>query len=148
MSINNGNEQIFIKGREVASKKYVNDLVTASIAGVAQFSLLPVDALPTEDIKTNVIYAVPSKDPKEKDVRIEYVYINNDWEIIGTTKIDLSNYYTKAEVDEAILATGFSTESYYSKADVDALLAEMQASINATRDEINSELETIIHGGE
>ena len=58
-----------------------------------------VDVLPTEDIKTNVIYAVPSDNPKEKDVRIEYVYINNDWEILGTTKIDLSNYYTKEEID-------------------------------------------------
>ena len=25
MNINNGNEQIFIKGREIASKKYVDD---------------------------------------------------------------------------------------------------------------------------
>ena len=47
--------------------------------------------LPTENIKTNVIYAVPSDDPKEKDVRIEYVYINDSWEILGNTKIDLSN---------------------------------------------------------
>ena len=82
-----------------ATKKYVDDTVAAAIAGVAQFSLLPVDVLPTEDIQTNVIYAVPSDDPKEKDVRIEYVYINDDWEAIGTTKIDLSNYYTKAEID-------------------------------------------------
>ena len=159
MSINNGNEKIFIKGREIASKKYVDDnkytlpvasketlggikvgenlsidsngvlsskgdltmtnttaytptgdynpatkkyvddSITSAIAGVSQFSLLPVDALPTENIKTNVIYAVPSDNPKEQDVRIEYVYINNAWEILGTTKIDLSNYYTKAEID-------------------------------------------------
>lgn len=85
-----------------ATKKYVDDTVASAIAGVAQFSLLPVDTLPTEDIKTNIIYAVPSDDPKEKDVRIEYVYINDDWEIVGTTKIDLSNYYTKAEIDAKI----------------------------------------------
>lgn len=82
-----------------ATKKYVDDSITTAIAGVSQFSLLPVDTLPTEDIKTNVIYAVPSDNPKEQDVRIEYVYINDAWEILGTTKIDLSNYYTKAEID-------------------------------------------------
>lgn len=82
-----------------ANKKYVDKSITTAIARVSQFSLLPVDVLPTEDIKTNVIYAVPSDNPKEKDVRIEYVYINNDWEILGTTKIDLSNYYTKEEID-------------------------------------------------
>lgn len=82
-----------------ATKKYVDDSITSAIAGVSQFSLLPVDTLPTENIKTNVIYAVPSDNPKEQDVRIEYVYINNAWEILGTTKIDLSNYYTKAEIN-------------------------------------------------
>lgn len=74
-----------------ANKKYVDKSIKTAIAGVSQFSLLPVDVLPTEDIKTNVIYAVPSDNPKEKDVRIEYVYINDSWEILGNTKIDLSN---------------------------------------------------------
>ena len=74
-----------------ANKKYVDKSIKTAIAGVSQFSLLPVDVLPTENIKTNVIYAVPSDDPKEKDVRIEYVYINDSWEILGNTKIDLSN---------------------------------------------------------
>lgn len=74
-----------------ANKKYVDKSIKTAIAGVTQFSLLPVDALPTENIKTNVIYAVPSDNPKEKDVRIEYVYINDSWEILGNTKIDLSN---------------------------------------------------------
>ena len=82
-----------------ATKKYVDDSILTAIGSISSFSLLPVDVLPTENIQTNVIYAVPSDDPKEKDVRIEYVYINDDWEVIGSTKIDLSNYYTKAEID-------------------------------------------------
>ena len=29
----------------------------------------------------------------------EYIYVNNDWELLGTQKLDLSNYYTKQEID-------------------------------------------------
>lgn len=82
----------------VVSKTYLTEQISKAIGSVSSFSLLPVDVLPTENIQTNVIYAVPSDDPKEKDVRIEYIYINNDWEIIGTTKIDLSNYCTKDDL--------------------------------------------------
>ena len=102
------NDRIFIRGKEIASKKYVDESIATAIGSISSFSLLPVDVLPTENIQTNVIYAVPSDDPKEKDVRIEYVYINDDWEAIGSTKIDLSNYYTKAEIDakfEQIMST-------------------------------------------
>lgn len=84
---------------QLVSKKNVNDAIAEAIGSISSFSLLPVDVLPTENIQTNIIYAVPSDDPKEKDVRIEYIYINDDWEVIGSTKIDLSNYYTKAEID-------------------------------------------------
>ena len=90
------------------TKSSVTSEISKAIGNISSFSLLPVDALPTENIQTNVIYAVPSDDPKEKDVRIEYVYINDDWEAIGNTKIDLSNYYTKAEIDakfEQIMST-------------------------------------------
>ena len=83
----------------MVGKSYVDDAIATAIGNVSSFSLLPVDALPTENIQTNVIYAVPSENPEEQDVRIEYVYINDNWEKIGTTQIDLSNYYTKEEID-------------------------------------------------
>ena len=54
------------------------------------------------DIKTNVIYAVPSTQSKLKNAREEYVYINGDWECIGTTMVDLNNYYTKEEIENLI----------------------------------------------
>lgn len=63
---------------------------------------MPVEVLPTENIQTNVIYLLPSENPEEENVRVEYVYINGEWEKIGTTEIDLSNYYTKTEVNTRI----------------------------------------------
>ena len=32
----------------------------------------------------------------------EYIYVNNAWEKIGSTAVDLSNYYTKEEIDKKI----------------------------------------------
>lgn len=112
------------KWQQSVSAEFVNMVVGEAIAGVSQFRLIPVEELPVEDIQTNAIYAVPSKVSKLKNARDEYVYINGDWECIGTTAMDLSNYYTKEEID--------------------AKLANLSGNI----DGINEELEIIINGGE
>lgn len=49
--------------------------------------------------ESNVIYLVPKQDEDENNVFDEYLYVNDEWELIGTTDIDLSNYYTKSEID-------------------------------------------------
>lgn len=56
---------------------------------------LIVEELPTQDISTKTIYMVPKTTSKDNDVYIEYMYINNAWEILGNTSIDLSNYLAK-----------------------------------------------------
>lgn len=112
------------KWQQSVSAEFVNMVVGEAIAGVSQFRLIPVEELPVEDIQTNAIYAVPSTVSKLKNARDEYVYINGDWECIGTTAMDLSNYYTKEEID--------------------AKLANLSGNI----DGINEELEIIINGGE
>lgn len=61
-----------------------------------------VDELPVSGIDTRAIYLVPSDSPEEKNTKDEY--LNKDgtvsgWEKIGSTKIDISGYYTKAQTD-------------------------------------------------
>lgn len=55
-----------------------------------------VEELPTTG-ESNVLYLVPKDNTGESDVFEEWIYINNNWEKIGSTDIDLSNYYTKDE---------------------------------------------------
>lgn len=83
---------------EFTNKKYVDDL----IAGIDITDREIVQQLPTQDISTKTIYMVPSSDPSAQNVYEEYMYINSAWELIGSTSIDLSNYYTKSEVDAMI----------------------------------------------
>lgn len=69
------------------------------------YSLIFVDALPTQDIQLNVVYLVPhSGSTTQWD---EYIYINDDWSLIGTSTIDLSAIYeSKPTVKTATLAAG------------------------------------------
>ena len=54
-----------------------------------------VNVLPTENISTSTIYLVPSQNPASENVYDEYIYINGDWEHIGSTTIDLSGKLDK-----------------------------------------------------
>lgn len=54
-----------------------------------------VNVLPTENISTSTIYLVPSQNPASENVYDEYIYINGDWEHIGSTTIDLSSKLDK-----------------------------------------------------
>ena len=40
--------------------------------------------------EANVIYLVPKQDTSDNDVFDEYIWINDDWELIGSTDIDIS----------------------------------------------------------
>ena len=72
-----------------------NNVISSSAAGV---KLEIVQTLPVSDIDPQTIYLVPSSAPGTSNVYDEYIYVNNAWENIGSTSVDLTNYYTKTEV--------------------------------------------------
>jgi len=74
------------------------------ISLIPQFSIDVVQTLPVSDISETTIYLVPSSDPEQGNYYEEYIYVNNTWELVGTTAVDLSAYYTKLEVDELLAA--------------------------------------------
>ena len=58
-----------------------------------------VDSLPTQDVEPGKIYLVLSEISTESNKYTEYVYVNNEWEIMGsyTANVDLSGYLTKTD---------------------------------------------------
>lgn len=78
---------------ETYNKTEVNEL----IEDINKFNVKIVTVLPTTDIDTHTIYFVPKIDSETNDHYDEYMYINSTWELIGSTSIDLSNYYNKSE---------------------------------------------------
>lgn len=73
----------------------VNKLKEA-IAGIGSFSYSVVDSLP-ESGEKGVIYLVP-KDGEQPDVHDEYLWVDGQFELIGTTQVDLSNYVQKTDI--------------------------------------------------
>lgn len=60
-----------------------------------------VDVLPTTG-RSDTIYLVKKEVPSTDNSYDEYIYTGTAWEHIGDTSIDLSDYYTKEETDEAL----------------------------------------------
>ena len=73
------------------------------IDNLANLQITVVDTLPTTG-ESNIIYLV-KKSGSAPDIHDEYVFVDGKWEKIGDTEIDLSNYYTRDEVDDKL--TGF-----------------------------------------
>ena len=80
------------------TKAEVDTLVNA----IKALDIEVVATLPTTDISTTTIYLVPKSQSQTQNVYDEYLYINNAWELIGSTAIDLSNYYTKTQTDDLL----------------------------------------------
>ena len=79
------------------NKVEINDM----ISNISTLNILVVDELPTSDISTTTIYFMPNGETGN-NVYNEYIYVSSKWELIGTTEVDLSNYYTKSEIDTKI----------------------------------------------
>ena len=85
-------------------------ILKTMISNLANLRIEVVNELPSTG-ETNVIYLV-KKAGTNPDVHDEYVYVEGNWEKIGNTEVDLSNYYTKdqvyskSEVDEKIGSAG------------------------------------------
>ena len=75
----------------------MNTAISNAIGNVHQFSIEVVQSLPTTGIKEHTIYFVP-KTGETNDVYDEYIRVNNAWEMIGNTQIDLSDYALKNEL--------------------------------------------------
>lgn len=114
-----------------------------AIGSLNSFEIQVVDTLP-EIGDDRCIYLVPVDQEEEKDVYDEYIYINNKWELLGSTEIDLSGYATKEELDKKI------QDEVAIRVQEDALLQEkidtLQANDEKLEIEINKKQNTLVAG--
>lgn len=87
----------YYKKSEVYSQAEINELL-------GKISSLRVEIITDFPSKpdSSTIYLKTRDKSEEENIYDEYMYINNKWEKIGSTKTDLSNYYTIAQVDSKI----------------------------------------------
>lgn len=87
------------------TESYTKDEIAELLRNVgAGLSVVTVESLPTENISPTTIYLVQIENTNNYT---QYMYISNAWATLGTTEINLSNVYTKTEID----AKGFIDNS-------------------------------------
>ena len=105
------------------TETYTRAEVEQLIAAIKQGKFEIVAELPASG-DANVIYLVPKSTAQTSNSYDEYVYINNAWEKIGDTDIDLSGYVTDDELTTALQSylttSAFNTAiaNYYTKTEV------------------------------
>ncbi|MDR2919682.1 MAG: hypothetical protein LBV72_10015, partial [Tannerella sp.] len=62
---------------------------------------MTVTELPSTGVE-NKIYLVPKANAQTGDALDEYIWINGDWELVGSVSVDMSNYDTSSQVDTKI----------------------------------------------
>ena len=120
----------------------ISDLKTKFESFVPGLTYKVVSSLPTADILNDVIYLVPADSTGSQNVYNEYLYIDGNWELIGTTAT------TQAiTVDSALSATSTNpvqnkviNEALKNKKSVYVTLAELGLTSAATVDDVYSAL--------
>lgn len=112
------------------TETYTQTEVNNLIGQIKTISIEVIDSLP-ETGESNKIYFVP-KDGTTGDIYNEYIWINNAWELIGSTQVDLTGYATETWVNNQIKnflneaqvteIVNNSLTSYYTKTQTDDLL--------------------------
>ena len=109
----------------------INEIVSSGIGQITTFSFQVVEELPSSGT-SNHIYLVPVSGSTESDNYYEeYCYINSKWELIGTTKVDLTAYAKKTDiptVDSALSSS--STNPVQNKVINSALSGKLTKTIN------------------
>lgn len=107
----------------------VNSAIATAIGNINQFEVAIVTDLPTTNIDTHTIY-FKSNSLSGNNVYDEYMYINNNWELIGSTQIDLTPYALSANL--ATVATSGDYDDL-----IDAPVAESDTNVETMLNNFN-----------
>ena len=129
----------YYKKSETYTKEQVDSLLATRWS--SQF----VQELPTENISPTTIYFLRRNKPEgtnqyESDIYDEYIYVGQ-WELIGNTYVDLSDYYTKAEAESMADAKILAETQARQQADLTLQnnIDGVQSNLNTTNSNLSAE---------
>ena len=93
-----------VKGTDYFTAAEIADIESDIINQIDTLKKQIVQTLPVSDIDPNTIYLVPKQSASQGDIYDEWLYINNAWEHIGSTQVDLTDYYNKTQTDTLLAA--------------------------------------------
>lgn len=81
-----------------------------------------VEELPTTDIDPSVIYMILREDSEPNNIYDEWLYINDDWEKIGSTDTDLADYVKNTDYASTNKGGVIKVNNNYANAVVNGIL--------------------------
>ena len=114
-------------GKTWSSSKIVSELASAG------FDIEIVSELPTTG-DPHTIYFIASSSQVTGNVYDEYMYINGNWEQVGSTSVDLSQYATKEWVNTSL-------GNYATSNDISTFITSNDVSIYAEKTYVDSSLD-------
>lgn len=81
----------------------VTSAISTAVADIPSFEYELVDSLPEAGVK-GTIYLIPVTGGSGQNIKEEYIWIGDKYEMLGTTEMDLSGYWSKAEFEAATTA--------------------------------------------
>lgn len=98
----------------------VSTAINTAISGISGITFQIVQELPqTGDAGT--IYLILASQGATGDIYDEWIYINNAWEKIGSTAVDLSTYTQWDSTNEELEVSGTAIYQFASNNDIDSL---------------------------
>ena len=94
--------------------KFLSEKLKELYAAVNEIGIrvLVVDELPEEG-EPLTIYFVPAEDASQENIYNEYMWVEDEWELIGSTEIDLSGYMTLSTNQTVSGEKTFTTDTYF-----------------------------------
>lgn len=123
-----------------ATLQNAKDYAKSLFDRLTSFEIIKCTSLPTTDIKEMTIYFLQI-DPEQSDLYEEYMYIDNKWEKIGNTRIDLSDYVTK-ELLQTTVDTINNTINTLSNNTNDSII-NLNNRIDTLNDNFNNKIDII-----
>ena len=112
------------------SQEQTNTAITNAISGITTVRFRVVSTLPPiQGSQSNIIYLVPNEDSDDDNLYDEWIVINNAWEPLGSTRIDLSG-----KVDKTRKIAGVDLEDDITAAELKTALSVPTKTSDLTND--------------
>ena len=101
-----------VEGKGYQTNAQVQQAINSALSGITGIQFSIVEQLPATGV-AGTIYLVQKTVTATGNVYTEWIYVNNNWETLGDTTVDLSEYLkktdvsalTNAEIDEVTQTT-------------------------------------------
>jgi hypothetical protein len=89
------------------SETYTQEEVNNLIGLIPKFSIKVVESLPVTDISYTTVYLLKTSETETDNLYTEYIYVKvseqtSQWEKLGTQTLDLTNYVTTTDLNNAL----------------------------------------------